>query len=63
MIDNSEDYMNNYRPDGGQDLKFDFPVNFAEEPVEYIDAAITNLFYWNNVIHDLFCTQFNKLLN
>ena len=39
--------------DGGAGLVFDFPLNFDDPPVEYQDAAVTNLFYWNNVIHDV----------
>jgi uncharacterized repeat protein (TIGR01451 family) len=40
------------RPDGGEDLEFDFPIDFALEPSTYADASVTNLFYWNNVAHD-----------
>lgn len=42
-------------PDGGASLVFDFPPDFQEEPTtsENIDAALTNLFYWNNIIHDV----------
>jgi extracellular elastinolytic metalloproteinase len=42
-----------YRPDGGPDLDFDFPIDLAQPPTAYQDALITNLFYWNNVIHDV----------
>jgi hypothetical protein len=42
-----------YSPDGGVDLDFDFPVNLAQAPSTYQDAAITNLFYWNNLMHDV----------
>jgi PKD repeat protein len=42
-----------YSPDGGVDLDFDFPIDFTLEPITYEDAAISNLFYWNNVIHDV----------
>ncbi len=35
-------------------LDFNFPLNLSQEPTQYIDAAITNLFYWNNLIHDVF---------
>ncbi len=42
-----------YSPDGGAGLLFDFPVDFEEQPTEYEDAVITNLFYWNNIIHDV----------
>jgi len=43
-----------FQPDGGPTLVFDFPF----DPVysggnESESAAITNLFYWNNLIHDL----------
>ena len=42
------------RPDGGVDLIFDVPWNPAVNPDEEqnLDAAIVNLFYWNNIIHD-----------
>ncbi len=42
-----------YSPDGGSDLVFDFQVDFTKEPVSYRDAAIANLFYWNNLAHDV----------
>lgn len=42
-----------YRPSGGADLDFDFPIDLSQAPVDYLDAAITNLFYWNNVCHDV----------
>ena len=52
-----EDHNNNngtgYSPDGGSTLVFDFPINFSQHPNNYLDAAITNLFYWNNLIHDV----------
>ena len=40
-------------PDGGAALQFDFPVDFAQQPSAYKEAAVTNLFYWNNLIHDI----------
>ncbi|SMB96088.1 peptidase M36 fungalysin [Hymenobacter roseosalivarius DSM 11622] len=43
----------NYSPDGGPNLKFDFPVDFTKQPDTYVDAATTNLFYWSNIIHDM----------
>ncbi|KAJ3113988.1 Fungalysin/Thermolysin Extracellular metalloproteinase 5 [Phlyctochytrium bullatum] len=48
------EWKKNHRPQGTSDLVFDFPVDFTKDPVTYKDAAITNLFYWNNAIHDLF---------
>jgi extracellular elastinolytic metalloproteinase len=47
-------WKNNYRPDGGKDLKFDFPLDLKKDPTEYLNATITNLFYLNNMIHDIF---------
>lgn len=35
-------------------LDFNFPLNLTQAPQQYIDAAVTNLFYWNNLIHDIF---------
>ena len=40
-------------PDGGVDLHFDFPLDLAADPSEYQDAAVTNLFYWCNIMHDV----------
>ncbi len=34
-------------------LDFDYPLNLTLAPSGYQDAAITNLFYWNNIIHDV----------
>lgn len=42
-----------FSPDGGATLEFDFPINFAQQPNNYQSAVITNLFYWNNVLHDM----------
>lgn len=45
---------NGARPDGGEELIFDFPIDLSsQQPVDYLDFAITNLFYWNNLIHDV----------
>ncbi|MEM1216572.1 MAG: M36 family metallopeptidase, partial [Bacteroidota bacterium] len=41
-------------PDGGDSLCFDFPLCFTPPlPYTQLDAATTNLFYWNNLTHDL----------
>ncbi|CAJ0755637.1 8331_t:CDS:10, partial [Entrophospora sp. SA101] len=48
------DWEDNYRPDGGNDLLFDYPLNLSNTPKSYIDSAVSNLFYLNNMIHDLF---------
>jgi len=39
--------------DGGADLDFDFPYNFSEHPNTWIDASTVNLFYMNNIMHDI----------
>lgn len=39
-------------PVGGDNLVFDFPFDPALEPDGYRDAAVTQLFYANNIIHD-----------
>ena len=44
------------QPDCGVDLDcdFDFMIDFGtQEPSTYQDAAVSNLFYWNNLIHDV----------
>lgn len=40
-------------PSGGAALNFDFAINLAGAPSTYRPAAVTNLFYWNNIIHDV----------
>lgn len=42
-----------YSPDGGSNLIFDFPLDLEQDPNGYIDASVTNLFYWNNLVHDV----------
>lgn len=42
-----------YAPDGGALLDFDFPLDFDLDPIDNMDAALTNLFVWNNFMHDL----------
>ncbi|HLO53691.1 MAG TPA: M36 family metallopeptidase, partial [Saprospiraceae bacterium] len=39
-------------PDGGAGLDFSFPLDLAQAPSTYRPAAVTNLYYWNNFIHD-----------
>ncbi|SEC88278.1 Por secretion system C-terminal sorting domain-containing protein [Tenacibaculum sp. MAR_2009_124] len=40
-------------PSGGNGLDFNFPVNLNQAPSNYRDASTTNLFYWNNIMHDV----------
>jgi len=42
-----------YSPDGGSGLAFDFPLDLNQDPELFEDAALTNLFYWNNIAHDV----------
>ncbi|WP_428938380.1 M36 family metallopeptidase [Fontivita pretiosa] len=41
------------RPSGGASLNFDFPLDLSLAPASYQAASITNLFYWNNLVHDI----------
>ena len=42
-----------YSPNGGSNLNFDFPLDINQPPSGYQDVAITNLFYTNNMMHDI----------
>ncbi len=42
-----------FRPDGGPGLDFQSPLDLSQEPPVYESASITNLFYWNNILHDV----------
>lgn len=57
--DGGNDWQKNYRPSGisddNGDITFDYEANFEkDDPEDYIDAAVTNLFYWCNTAHDFF---------
>lgn len=43
----------NDEPNGGENLLFDFPYNPSGTILQNKDAATVNLFYMNNVMHDL----------
>lgn len=53
----SEDKDNNniagYSPDGGPNLAFDYPYDMLGSNKGNLNAAITNLFVWNNFMHDV----------
>jgi hypothetical protein len=51
--DRSATNVPRYSPDGGESLNFDFPLDFNQPPQLNENAAITNLFYWNNIVHDM----------
>lgn len=43
-----------HQAEGGSTLQFDFPFNLPDDPYNFMDGAITNLFYMNNIMHDVF---------
>lgn len=55
--------VNGASPDGGANLIFDFPYGGISVPAStYINAATTNLFYMNNIMHDVWYQYgFNEL--
>lgn len=50
---NADNLTDGSEPNGGNDLVFDFPFDQNEEPAAYKDAATVNLFYVNNMMHDI----------
>ncbi|MCF8426032.1 MAG: M36 family metallopeptidase [Bacteroidia bacterium] len=42
-----------FSPNGGDSLIFDFPYDVKAKPRNNLSSAIVNLFYWNNIIHDI----------
>ena len=53
-IQNNGNLLSNTNsPDGGATLDFDFPFSQAAGPRASRAAAITNLYYWNNMLHDV----------
>ncbi len=54
--DNAPDVGVDAEPDGGAGLDFTgalVPIDFTLHPSNSVPAAIANLFYWNNIIHDV----------
>ncbi|NQW03003.1 MAG: hypothetical protein HQ485_03150, partial [Acidobacteria bacterium] len=41
------------QPDCGASLNCTFALDLAAAPSAYRDAAVANMFYWNNIIHDV----------
>ena len=41
------------RPDGGAGLDFDPPLDLDTQPGNHLEASVAQLFYLNNVIHDV----------
>lgn len=48
---------NTNSPDGGVNLDFDFPFNQAIGPRPNLSAITVNLFYWNNMLHDVMMSK------
>lgn len=46
-------YQFNGFAEGGPDLNFDFPLDFNNSLYQSSDASTTNLFYMNNMMHDV----------
>jgi len=42
-----------FSPSGGAGLNFDFSFDDTQNASTYQSASITNLFYWNNILHDI----------
>ncbi|MFT5860152.1 MAG: extracellular elastinolytic metalloproteinase [Flavobacteriaceae bacterium] len=42
-----------FMPDGGPTQDFNFPININQPADQYLSPAITNLFYMNNIMHDV----------
>lgn len=54
LDDDADNETLGYAPDGGSELNFNFTLDLEDKsPNTYIDASITNLFYANNVMHDI----------
>ena len=54
--DNQPDTGVNAEPNGGTSLDFTgmvVPIDLSQEPEHYTQASIANLFYWNNINHDV----------
>lgn len=52
--DDNNDNLPGFSPDGTATLTFDFPLNLNYSSGDQSEpAVITNLFYWNNIMHDV----------
>lgn len=52
--DHSGNNGSGQQAEGGPTMQFDFPFNLPENPLNFTNGAITNLFYMNNIMHDVF---------
>ncbi|WBO83659.1 T9SS-dependent M36 family metallopeptidase [Hymenobacter yonginensis] len=55
--DNTNVYKKGTSPEGGATQIFDFPFDQTLQPDAYKEAAVTNLFYWSNIVHDVMATK------
>ena len=53
-FDNSDTVLGVVVPRTAEPFTFDYPADFTMDPTTYRNAAIVNLFYWNNLMHDVF---------
>ncbi|KAJ2479067.1 hypothetical protein EV174_004127 [Coemansia sp. RSA 2320] len=51
--DGGRGWEHNFRPTSA-DRVFDYAMDLGKQPTTYLEAAITQLFYTNNFMHDLF---------
>jgi len=52
FLDRNYDESPDQEFDGGPDLIFDYPYDANAEPVDNTGVSVTNLFFWNNIMHD-----------
>lgn len=52
--DQNDNNGTGYAPDGTAAIDFDFPLDLNQTTNTFLDASITNLFYMNNMMHDIF---------
>ncbi len=51
--DVNADNAGGFRPSGGASLNFDFAYDSSQSPANYQSAALSNAFYWVNLLHDI----------
>lgn len=54
---NTNVYQKGTSPEGGATQIFDFPFDQTLQPDAYKEAAVTNLFYWSNMVHDVMASK------
>ncbi|HEX4792574.1 MAG TPA: M36 family metallopeptidase [Humisphaera sp.] len=53
-IDAVNTNLPSFQPDGGPSLSFDSPLDLSQNPASYMSAAVTQLFYLTNSVHDIY---------